>query len=67
MALLLPESTVQSLEGELRSCKTLAVTKIYIHMYIYMCVCVYMCVCITWAFLVAQMVKNPPAVSETWV
>ena len=31
--------------------------------------CMHMCVCVcmTWAFLVAQMVKNPPAVSETWI
>ena len=26
-----------------------------------------MCVCVTWASLVAQMVKNPPAMWETWV
>ena len=33
------------------------------------CVCVYVCVymCIEWASLVAQLVKNLPAVQETWV
>ena len=37
---------------------------------IFMYVCVYMCVCVytyIWASLVAQMVKNSPAMQETWV
>ena len=31
-------------------------------MYIYVCVCIHM-----WASLEAQMVKNPPAMLESWV
>ena len=32
------------------------------------CVCVYVCVCVrVWASLVAQTVKNPPAVQETQI
>ena len=31
-----------------------------------MCVCVYVHMYV-WASLVVQMVKNPPAVQETWV
>ena len=31
------------------------------------CVCVCVCVCNIRASLVAQMLKNPPAIQETWV
>ena len=31
------------------------------------CVCVCVCVCVVWDSLVAQMVKNPPAIQETQV
>ena len=38
------------------------------YIYIYVCVCVYVYVYIKLvASLVAQMVKNPPAMQETWV
>ena len=35
--------------------------------YVYVCVCVYIHIHTCWAFLLAQMVKNPPAIKETWV
>ena len=37
-----------------------------IYMCVYDCVCVCVCVCV-WASLVAQTVKNPPAVQETQI
>ena len=46
---------------------------VYIHthiMCIYLCVCVCVCVCVCihmWASLEAQMIKNMPAMQETWV
>ena len=46
--------------------------EIYIRISLCVCVCVYVCVCVfdypfIWASLVAQTVKNPPAMWETWV
>ena len=48
-------------------------THVHIHMHTYVCVCtyiymcVYKCVCVYVWLLVAQMVKNLPAIQETWV
>ena len=49
-------------------------THIYVCVYIYtyICLCVYIYVCVyiyiyTWASLVAQLIKNLPAMQETWV
>ena len=48
-------------------------THVHIHMHTYVRVCtytymcVYQCVCVYVWLLVAQMVKNLPAIQETWV
>ena len=39
---------------------------IYIYIFIILTTFVFSCICL-WASLVAQLVKNPPAVQETWV
>ena len=43
---------------------------IYVYIYMNMYMCVYVCVYIyiyIWASQVAQLVKNPPAMRETWI
>ena len=44
-------------------------THTYTYKYIHICVCVCVCVCVYYyePFLVAQTIKNLPAVQETWV
>ena len=49
-----------------------SILKIVACVYIHVCVCVFVCVCVCVCkyirtFLVAQMVKNPLAMQETWV
>ena len=45
----------------------------YFYLYIYIYICIYMCVCVCvlhtqiWVSPVVQMVKNLPAMQETWV